>query len=112
MKTFKDYKYTFVHLKDSVLAISTYAGKTVKGIAKCDPKDDFDPVTGEKIAAARCNLKVSKRRVSNAKRKLKDAIQKHYEAEQYLMKMTDYYNDSQAAVIEAEAELKNILANS
>ena len=36
----KRYKY----VRDggnTVIAISTYAGKTVKGIAKCDPNDNF-----------------------------------------------------------------------
>lgn len=109
MKSFKDYKYTYVHLSDKVIALSTYAGKTVKGVAKCSPDDTFNKETGEKIAAARCNLKVSKRRARHAEKKLRQAIQRHYEAEQYLMRMTNYYNDSKAAITDAENIVNDIM---
>ena len=110
MKTsFKDYKYTFIHLKDRILAISTYAGRTVKGSAKCAPGDTFDPSVGESIAAARCNVKVSKRRVRNAERKLKEALQLQYEANARVAKMQEYLVDSQASVITAENELAELI---
>ena len=46
--------YQFVHLGDIVIAITTYAGKTVKGHAKCHIDDTFDPAFGEQLAMARC----------------------------------------------------------
>ena len=32
----------FTNSKNEIIAVSTYAGKTVKGVAKCDPRDSFD----------------------------------------------------------------------
>lgn len=51
----KKVKYKiFTNSANDVIAVSTYAGKTVKGIAKCDPRDTFDIDKGVEIAEARC----------------------------------------------------------
>ena len=57
------------------VAISTYAGKTVKGIAKCDPNDNFSYDYGKKLAKARCDVKISRKRYKNADSKLKAAYE-------------------------------------
>ena len=36
---FDENKYKYYTAGNKVIAVSTYAGKTVKGVAKCDPKD-------------------------------------------------------------------------
>ena len=56
------YRY-YTNGKDTVVAVSTYAGETVRGVAKCAPEDEFDLAKGKKLAAARCAKKVAKKRV-------------------------------------------------
>lgn len=58
------YSY-FTNGKDTVVAVASYAGKRVRGIAKCNEMDEFDLAKGEKLAAARCNLKIAKMREKN-----------------------------------------------
>ena len=45
-----------------VVAISTYAGKTVKGYAKCHPDDTWDWEKGKALAIARCAEKIAAKR--------------------------------------------------
>ena len=54
--------YKFVYYKNVVSALSSFGGKTVKGTAKCDPNDAYSREYGEKLAQARCNTKVAKKR--------------------------------------------------
>ena len=58
MKKEHRYKY-YTNNKDVVVAVSSYAGKTVRGVAKCDPRDTFDIEKGKELAAARCNEKIA-----------------------------------------------------
>ena len=58
------YSY-FTNGKDTVVAVASYAGKRVRGVAKCSEMDEFDLAKGEKLAAARCNLKIAKMREKN-----------------------------------------------
>lgn len=58
------YSY-FTNGKDTVVAVASYAGKRVRGVAKCSDKDEFDLAKGKKLAAARCNLKIAKMREKN-----------------------------------------------
>jgi hypothetical protein len=51
-------KYKYYHNGNQVIAVSTFAGKTVKGIAKCDPNDTFSLETGKHLAALKCNNKI------------------------------------------------------
>ena len=39
---YKFYEYNDPKGKKTVSAVSTYAGRTVKGYAKCDPRDNFN----------------------------------------------------------------------
>ena len=49
-------KYRFAYAPNKVIAITTYAGKTVRGIAKCSPDDSFSKEKGEELAVARCDV--------------------------------------------------------
>ena len=51
-----------------VVAVSTYEGRTVRGVAKCDPRDEFNIEKGKMLAAARCNAKVAQKRAKRAVR--------------------------------------------
>ena len=86
--------YKFVYYKNVVSAISSFAGKIVKGSAKCDPQDEFDRNYGERLALARCNTKVSKRRVAQAKAKLQEAHREAEKANKRVIKMEEYLADA------------------
>lgn len=91
MKNFKNKNYNYSYYIDEknkkVIAVSTYAGKVVKGIAKADPVDNFNLEFGKKLAAARCNEKISKKRMIKA-------ISKEGEALKQLMKAVFNYNEA------------------
>jgi len=64
-KNFVPKYHYFTNGKDTVVAVASYAGKRVRGVAKCSEMDEFDLAKGEKLAAARCNLKIAKMREKN-----------------------------------------------
>ena len=66
-------KYQFYTTKNKVVAVSTYAGKTVRGIAKADPRDNFDLEAGKKLAAARCAARIAMKRKSRAQKEFDKA---------------------------------------
>lgn len=102
-------KYKFYYNGNEVIAVSTFAGKTIKAKAKCNPEDVFDVEKGKQLAAARCNLKIAKKREDRADYKLFEAETAYDEAEEHYIKMKDYSDDSYKARIKAEEELDNIL---
>lgn len=111
MKNFPYNKYQFYTAKKvngepyRVIAVSTYAGRKVRGVAKCAPDDKFDMDKGKMLAAARCNLKVAEKRRNRAMKKKAEAIRKKDEANDYYAKMFSYFNDSFIAYEEAKAKL-------
>ena len=109
-------KYTYVEhaRKDGVkevIAISTYAGKTVRGVAKCDLRDAdvYSVSDGKALAAARCNLKVAEKRVNRASDKFLEAEAQLASAKAYFEKMSNYLIDSNAELKEARQNLADII---
>ena len=66
MKNFPLEKYRYYIAGNKIIAVSTYAGRTVRGVAICHPQDSFDIEAGKKLAAARCNQKVADKRYERA----------------------------------------------
>ena len=93
-------KYQFYHYTDkenkseTVVAISSYAQKPVKGIAKCSPEDHFSIQLGKELAMARCNTKVAAKRKARAKKCLLEASEKLSQAEKRFEDMCHYYQDA------------------
>lgn len=96
-------------VKDTVAAASTYAGRTVKGYAKCDPKDQFSIEKGQKLAAARCNAKIAAKRVKRASAKYLEAQQQLADARRFMARMTEYYTDAVDQLDEANATVTDML---
>ncbi len=94
---------------DRVIVISTYAGKAIKGIAKCDPKDRFDPYMGEKLARARCDLKIARKRHERACAEYKKALEAAAKAHARLEDMEKYVSDSSIELSKARKDLDKIL---
>lgn len=80
-----------------IIAVSTYAGKTVRGVAKADPRDAFDVTKGEDLAMARCAEKIAAKRMRRAEKELAKAEQAAEIAQRRVNKMKSYLNDSAAA---------------
>lgn len=100
-------KYRFYNSSNgTTVAVSTFAGKTVRGIAKCAPNDEFDSVSGELLAAARCGVKIAEKRVKRAEAKYREALWMMREAADYLGKMSHYLDDSEKKYKEATEDLK------
>lgn len=88
------YKYFVNEKKHDVIAVSTYAGKTVKGVAKCDPRDEFDIQKGKDLAAARCAEKIANKRVARATKKVAEAEAQLIAAQKHFKRMNEYLSDS------------------
>jgi len=88
-------KYKFFMTPDNkVIAVSTYAGKTVKGVAKTDPRDKFDEAFGKELAAARCAAKVAKKRRARAAKMMRKAQTQLSVAQRYVDQMKAYEADA------------------
>jgi hypothetical protein len=87
-------KYRFYQAGNKIIAVSTYAGGTVRGVSLCHPTDEFNLETGKKLAAARCNEKVAEKRMKRAKAKFAEAQEALLKAQADYDKMKSYLNDS------------------
>lgn len=97
-------KYKYFTTKNQVIAVSTYAGKIVRAVAKCNPKDEFDLEKGKALAAARLSVKVSKKRKKNAEMKLAEAERNVAIARYRERKMKQYLADAEYELnVETEA---------
>ena len=96
------FNYKYIVNGNKVICLSTFAGKAVRGIAKCAPGDEFDVEKGKDLATARCAAKVAKRRYNRAMKKLEEAKIQAYAANDYLDKMLYYFQDARYALEEAE----------
>ena len=61
--TYKFYQYNHKRADGTecvrIAAVSSFAGKPVKGYADCHPNDAFDVEYGQELAAARCAEKIA-----------------------------------------------------
>lgn len=93
-----------------IVAVSRYAGKTVRGIAKCHPNDEFNEKFGIDLAVARCNLKVAEKRMARANKRVMEALVAQYNALSFVADMKDYRrraeNDLKKSIQDLE-ELEN-----
>lgn len=93
-----------------VCAVSTYAGKTVKGYAKLSFGDKYDFEAGRKLAIARCNEKIAKKRLKRATSKVGEAQEILEDAVNYLNDMINYQSDAVNEVSEASVMVAKVLA--
>ena len=103
------YRYVVIDNK-KVVAISTYAGKTVRGVAVLGEGDEFNLELGKKVAAAKCNLRVAEKRCARAAEKRREALRKMNEASTNFANALAYVSDSEDAYQEAVNELNEILS--
>ena len=92
-----------------VKAISTYAGKTVAGYAKCHPEDEWDWEKGKALAIARCAAKIAKKRMARATAKVVEAQDIMDSAVCYLNDMTTYFADAADEVACTTAHIAELM---
>lgn len=93
------YKYYFG--KNIVVAVSSFAGKTVRGVAKCGPNDEFDVEKGKELARARCARKIAEKRFKRAMKKCEEAQRIRDEALNHSRNMGRYFGEAGIALNEA-----------
>lgn len=108
MKNYPLEKYHFYIHGNRVIAVSTYAGRSVRGVAVCASSDEFDLQRGKELAAARCNQKIALKRVSRARKRFDEAVDGVKDAMKHRDKMDTYYEDSIVAYDEACRNLERL----
>ena len=103
-------KYRYYKHNSTIYAVSTYAGKTVKGKAICHPNDNYSEQMGKELAAARCNQKIAYKRCDRAAKKVAEAERMLEDAQYHLDKMYKYYNDSIGHLQEANEYCNSVRA--
>ena len=93
---------------NKIVAVSSYAGRTVRGVAKCDPRDTFDEDAGRSLAEARCAMKIAEKRHARAQREYNKAVAARQAAQNRFDKMCAYLKDSAQEVSTAKAHLNDI----
>lgn len=94
-----------------IVATSTYAGKTVRGTAKCISLDEYDFEKGKELAAARCAAKIAQRREKRAARKFGEAEKALEAAQKFYDDMLYYSQDAWMQVQDANAKIEDLLSN-
>ena len=94
----------------TIIAMSTYAGKTVKAYSRCNPNDfeHYDADYGYELAAARCGAKIAEKRVKRARQKVEEAANKLTEAQYYYDRMQHYLNNAEDELWEANEEVDRL----
>lgn len=101
-----EYKYKIDKEHKTIVALSSFAGRTVVGVAKCSPEDTFDIEAGKKLAAARCALKVAEKRMKRAEACYAMATDLAAYWTEQKAKMEAYDTDSAKAYMQAVANLE------
>lgn len=99
------YKFFTNPKTNEVIAVSTFAGRTVKGHAKCHSNDAFNLEIGQKLASLRCGQKIALKRVARARRCVERAEYEYNHALEMRERMIDYLNDAEDELVEIESEL-------
>lgn len=111
MKNYPREKYKIFVGPNKVVAVSTYAGRVVRGVAKCAPGDTFDIEKGKDLAIARCAAKIAKKRLNRAYKKYDESIVAFEEAQAHREDMLRYVTDSSLALKVAETEVSQFERN-
>lgn len=102
-------RYKFIITDNKVICLSSYMGRTVRGVAKCSPNDEFNEEFGKKLAQARCDYKAAQKRYERAMQKNNEAEDALYAAEQYSDKMDNYLWEAEEAFDDATMTLMELL---
>lgn len=105
-------KYHFYYHKENntVVCTTLYKGQMVRGVAKCDPCDEFDVELGKKLAYLRCKMKFARKKFKRALQAERDALFAANRVQGDLDKACEFVNDSGAQLDDAICELRKFEA--
>lgn len=106
----KNPTYRVYETPNRVIAVSSFAGQTVRGVAKCNPADNFDSEKGTALATARCGVKIAEKRVKRAYSKVDEAKAAVNAALNHLTEMLKYQSDAEAKLNVAQFKLETTLS--
>lgn len=104
-------RYRYYINNNEVVCVSHYAGKAVRGVAKCSPEDQFNEEFGKTLARLRCDKKVAKLRFKRASKLYSEAEAMVDAAEDLLDKRDEYYCDAGQALDDASDALAEFLSD-
>lgn len=93
--------HTYTNNKNLVVVTSTYAGKVVRGVAKCSPNDEFDLEFGTHLAMARVDRKIAELRFKRAKSECKKVMDEINKLELRKDKMENYLENADLELADA-----------
>lgn len=102
---------TYLAGERKVIVVSRYAGKVVRGVAKCSPGDAFDAEKGEALARLRCDEKIAEKRVARSKQAYADACAALAKAQERVAAMKEYMDDAAAEYAEVQTKLAVVEAS-
>lgn len=92
----------------AVVALSTYAGRVVRGVAKCRDDDTFDLEKGKQLAAARCDFKVCSKRMRQSFKKCLEMDKKIATLREHHRKLNNRYSNAHNEWTESHLRLSVI----
>lgn len=108
-------KYRFYEFIDKntnqkcVAALSTFAKKDVRAVAKCDKNDTYDYELGKKIAVARLDQKIAVKRDKYSAKRLKEALRVLKDAQREVDKILTYRVKSQEDLKNTSKVLEDLM---
>lgn len=102
---------TYLAGEKKIIVVSRYAGKVVRGVAKCSPGDTYNVEKGEKLARLRCDEKISEKRVARSQEAYADAVANLAKAQKRVEAMKQYMDDAAAEYDEVQKELAKVTAS-
>ena len=102
---------TYLAGEKKIIVVSRYAGKVVRGVAKCSPGDTYDVEKGEKLARLRCDEKIAEKRVARSQEAYADAVANLVKAQKRVEAMKQYMDDAAAEYDEIQEELAKLTAS-
>lgn len=95
-------KYTlYTNSNKDIIAVATYDGQSVRGVAKCDPRDEYNYEFGAALATARCAEKVAKRHYTKLAQELAEIDELLESVQIYRDKVANLYEKAVADLISA-----------
>ena len=94
--------------RHKIVAESSFAGKKVRGVARCAPGDKYDPDIGMDLATLRCNVKIASKRLARAEQKKYEAYEAFADAAQHYDAMSTYWSDAVQDYNNAAAQLAEL----
>lgn len=104
-----DNRYRYYEAGNKVIAVITYKGKTIRGVAVCADGDKFDREFGRKLARAKCEAKIAKIRYVNLKRDYDEALELELNIIKKVSKLGNRCDNAMKAMFVAEDNLNLLL---